>query len=154
MGCHTWFSRPITEEEFQLIKEYAPTEIYELTGDSGENLVSGQYDKILYESLMKSFRENIPCVNGQFWWQLGWGTGNPDLPNGFVHEIKGMKGLFIDVSEYTDTFRVRNYPRKVITNRRKLRKFLGKKYFDLTNKQLEKVSNFFKENYGGVITFG
>ena len=38
MGCHTWFSRPVTEEEFKLIKEYAPIEIYNLTGDSKENI--------------------------------------------------------------------------------------------------------------------
>lgn len=30
MGCHTWFSRPITDEEFKKMKEYAPREIYHL----------------------------------------------------------------------------------------------------------------------------
>ena len=34
MGCHTWFSRPITAEEFELMKQYAPTEIYNLTYNS------------------------------------------------------------------------------------------------------------------------
>lgn len=56
--------------------------------------------------------------------------------------------------EYGDTFRVNNYPSKVITCRRSLRKWMGKKYFDLTEKQLNKISKFFEENPDGVITFG
>ena len=79
MGCHTWFSRPITEKEFNLMKEYAPIQIYELTGDSKKNIENGMYDKHLYDLLMKSLKENIPCVDGRFWWQLGWGEGNPKL---------------------------------------------------------------------------
>ena len=61
MGCHTWFSRPVTEEEFKLIKEYAPIEIYNLTGDSKENIENGLYDESLYNLLMKSYNENVPC---------------------------------------------------------------------------------------------
>lgn len=64
MGCHTWFSRPITDEEFRKMKEYAPREIYQLTGNSKENVESGLYDKNLYDLLMKSYIENIPCVYG------------------------------------------------------------------------------------------
>lgn len=155
MGCHTWFSRPITAEEFELIKEYAPTEMYDLIGDSNENIKIGIYDKTLYESLMKSYNENIPCVYGKYWWQLGWGSSNPKLMNGqaYAHEIRGRKKLYIDVPEYGDTFRVNNYPSKVITCRRSLRKWMGKKYFDLTEKQLNKISKFFEENPDGVITF-
>lgn len=156
MGCHTWFSRPITAEEFELIKEYAPTEMYDLIGDSNENIKMGTYDKTLYESLMKSYDENIPCVHGKYWWQLGWGSSNPKLMSGqaYTHEIHGRKKLCIDVPEYGDTFRVNNYPSKVITCRRSLRKWMGKKYFDLTEKQLNKISKFFEENPDGVITFG
>ncbi len=93
MGCHTWFSRPITAEEFELIKEYAPTEMYDLIGDSNENIKMGTYDKTLYESLMKSYDENIPCVHGKYWWQLGWGSSNPKLMSGqaYTHEIHGRK---------------------------------------------------------------
>lgn len=155
MGCHTWFSRPITEKEFNLMKEYAPIEIYELTGDSKKNIENGMYDKHLYDLLMKSLKENIPCVDGKFWWQLGWGEGNPKLGiDSFTHEIQGYKNLFIDVSEYHDLFRVRNYPHKVITSRRNLRRFMRKKYFKLTSEQLEKCTEFFQKYPGGVITFG
>lgn len=98
MGCHTYFSRPITEEEFQKMKEYAPTEIYNLAGD-------------------------------------------PKLK------------LFVEVDEYYDLFRIGHYPRKIIRNRKELRKYLRKRYFQLTDEQLEKISEFFKRYPGGVITF-
>lgn len=104
---------------------------------------------------MKSLKENIPCVDGKFWWQLGWGEGNPELgTDSFTHEIKGYKNLFVDVPEYHDLFRVRNYPHKVITSRRNLRRFMRKKYFKLTSEQLEKCTEFFQKYPGGVITFG
>lgn len=156
MGCHTWFGRPITANEFELMKEYAPIEIYNLTGNSNENIQNGFYDKVLFESLMKSYNQDIPCVYGKYWWQLGYGRGNPKWMNGeaFVYEVRKKNGLFVDIDKYHDTFRIHNYPQKVITSRRNLRKFMRKRYFDLEEWQLEKVSEFFKENPGGVITFG
>lgn len=157
MGCHTWFSRPITQEEFQLIKEYAPTEIYNMCGDSKENIGTGLYDKYLYDSLMLSYNENIPCVYGRFWWELGYGASNPELLDGednYVHTIRGTNTLYIDVKEYHDTFRVKNYPRKIIHNRRELRRWMRKRYFELEDWQLEKVSDFFKKYPKGIIRFG
>lgn len=62
MECHTWFMSPIKEEEFQLMKEYAPTEIFDLTGKTDENIEKDLYDGSLYRMLMKSYKENIPCV--------------------------------------------------------------------------------------------
>ena len=147
MGCHTWFSRPITEEEFKLMRDYAPTEIYNTT----------LYDDCLYKSLMNSYTEDIPCVYGKYWWQLGYGSSNPQLLDGehnYIHEIRGCKGLFVDVSKYHDTFRVKNYPSKVIRNRKELRRWMKKRYFELENWQLERISEFFRENPNGVITFG
>lgn len=138
MGCHTWFSRPITDEEFEKMKENAPSEIYYLTGDSKKNIEIGLYDKNLYDLLMKSYNENIPCVYGFYWWQLGYGSG---LDNTY-HEIGKCSKLYTDVLEYYDTFRIFNYPRKIIRSRRDLRRFLRKRYFELTDKQLERVSQF------------
>lgn len=152
MGCHTWFSRPLTENEFKLVKEYAPTEIELLVGPN-----SGIYDKHLYELLMKSYNENIACVYNKYWWQLGYGSSNPNLLRGehnYIHEIKGHYGLYVDIEKYHDIFRVKNYPTKVIHNRRELRKWMKKKYFELTDYQLEKISEFFREYPDGVITFG
>lgn len=129
MGCHTWFSRPVTKEEFKFIKEYAPTEIYNLCGNSKENIEYGFYDKHLYDLLMKSYNEDVPCVYGKYWWQLGYGSNSPNLSNGeynYAHEIKGHNGLFIDVSECIDIFRVENYPSKVIHSRRELRRWMRK----------------------------
>ena len=145
MGCHTWFSRPLTEEEFKLMRDYAPTEIYNTT----------LYDDCLYKLLMKSYNEDIPCVYGKYWWQLGYGSGNPELgEHNCIHEIRGHKGLFVDIDEYHDTFRVKHYPSKVIHSRRELRRWMRKRYFELEDWQLEKISEFFRENPDGIITFG
>ena len=141
MGCHTWFYRPLTEEEFKDMKKHAPDEIMEL--------LAGDNDKILRYLLMKSYKENKPCAYGKFWWQLGWGAGRL-----YPTQLKGERRLFVQVCKYHDIFRVKNYPRKVIHNRRELRRFLRKEYFTLTQTQLERISEFFQKYKGGVIHFG
>ena len=182
MGCHTWFKRPLTEDEFRLMKEYAPTEIYELVGKGNTYL----YDKSLYEMLMKSYNEDINCVYGKKWCQLGYGSGNPEFIETHgsslsVSEIDGRlyvdmsfssdicqnkygvsiwkfyethEKLGVDFPYFHDVFRIRNYPRKVIHNRRELRKYLRKRYFELSEYQLDRISKFFELYPGGVITFG
>lgn len=50
--------------------------MFDLAGDPNLNYM---YDSGLYNSLMKSYTENIPCVDGYFWWQLFYGTGNPEF---------------------------------------------------------------------------
>ena len=37
MGCHTWFSRPVTEEELAVFKSHAIEDAYNLWGDTEEN---------------------------------------------------------------------------------------------------------------------
>ena len=157
MGCHTWFRRPLTEDEFELMKEYAPTDIYNLTGNREELEELGLYNESLYKSLMKSYNENLPCVYGKYWWQYGYGGFNPKLADGennYISEVHGEAGLFLDVLYYHDVFRVSNYPRKVIHNKRELRRFMRKRYYELSKEQLSNISEFFRKYPGGVITFG
>ena len=149
MGCHTWCYRPMEKHEWSEMKKNAPKEILKLTGDTPDNRWTGMYDPALYDSLMRSYNENIPCVYGKYWWQLGYGSFRLNAT-----EIRGERGLFVNVRKYNDIFRVDNYPIKVIHNRRELRKWMRKRYFELEDRQLEKVSEFFREYPCGVIVFG
>ena len=182
MGCHTWFKRLLSDDEFHLMKEYAPSEIKELTLDCMSNL----YDLGLYNLLMKSYNENIPCVYGKYWYELGYGSGNPKFNqiHGNTINVSVIEGkLFVDLAfdanicenkygmkindfntdneidmidfpYFHDIFRIKNYPKKVIHNKRELRKYLRKRYFELTEYQLNRISKFFELYPGGVITFG
>lgn len=158
MGCHTWFSRPLNDFEMGLIKEYAPIEAMKLVGNTEENLKNGFYDEHLFNSLMRSIKEDIPCVDGKFYyWELGWGSSNPRLLDGernFVYTVRGDNRLHIEVPEYGDLFRVENYPSKVIHNKRELRKFLKSRYFELDQNKLDKLHEFWTKYPDGVIKFG
>lgn len=85
---------------------------------------------------------------------LDMAAATPELPGSYFHEVKGESGLFVDVEKFHDTFRVKNYPSKVIHSRKELRRWMGKKYFELKECQFEMISEFFRENPGGIITFG
>lgn len=114
-----------------------PQQKMELTGNTPANIENGMYDKNLYDKPMKSYTENLPCVYGLYWWELGYGASNPKLLNGEYNFVRPIEGkLYVCVNEYHDIFRLYNYPRKVIHNRRELRKWMGKRYFQLTNEQL------------------
>ena len=148
MECHTWFYRPVTDEEFEKAKAYAPIQIEELCGKE-----SGMYDKVLYDTLMKSYNENIPCVYGKYWYELGYGFDKrAGIPYDSIRIIRGK--LYGEAERYHDVFRVYHYPRKIIHSRHELRKFMKKKYFELEQWQLDMISKFFKENKGGIIEFG
>ena len=104
---------------------------------------------------MRSYAENIPCVYGYFWWQFRYGTGNPVFNDACFRFVDNqLSRLYVGVEGYYDLFRMRHYSQKVIRNRRELRKYLGKRYFDLTCEQLAKISEFFSKYSDGVITFG
>lgn len=147
MGCHTWFKRPLTENEFNKMKSCALEDIELFVGEG-----SGIYDKVLYESLIRSYKENVPCIAGKYyWWELGYGAFTA-----FKGESVSCHNgrLYMIVSEYHDLFRVYHYPRWEVHSRHELRKKMGKKYFNLSTEQLCRVSKFFKENKDGIITFG
>lgn len=61
--------------------------------------------------------------------------------------------IFKNIKRYHDVFRVKNYPRKIINNKRELRRYLRKKYFELEKWQLDKITEFFRENPKGITMF-
>lgn len=161
MGCHTWFSRPVTEEELEIFKTNAIEDVYNLWGDTEENKESNSVDMDKYLKVKESVENNT-----DYWWKNGYGTRIIDgeneksedvyLRNGvlYLDLSKPVYPIFENLNRYHDIFRVKNYPRKVIHSRKELRRWMKKKYFELEYWQLEKVSEFFRENPNGIITFG
>ena len=161
MGCHTWFSRPVTEEELSVFKSHAIEDAYNLWGDTEKNKEFNIVDMDRYIKVKESVENDT-----DYWWKEGYGTRiiegeiekNEDvyLRNGvlYLDLSKPICPIFENVKRYHDVFRVSNYTSKVIHSRRELRRRKRKRYFELEDWQLEKISEFFRENTNGVITFG
>ena len=161
MGCHTWFSRQVTEEELSVFKSHAIEDAYNLWGDTEENKEFNIVDMDRYIKVKESVENDT-----DYWWKEGYGTRIIDgeiekdeyvyLRNGvlYLDLARSTHPIFEHLKRYHDVFRVSNYPSKVIHSRRELRRWMRKRYFELEDWQLEKISEFFRENPGGIIAFG
>lgn len=163
MGCHTWFAKPVTDKEFEVFKANAIDDAWKLYGDTKENREFNCVDMGEYYRVKDSVEHNT-----DYWWRCGFGTTirNEDgiaekseityVVSGvmYLDLSKPTNPIFPELKRYHDVFRVKNYPTKIIRSRHELRKCMKKKYFDLDQYQLNKVSEFFMENPGGIITFG
>ena len=69
MGCHTWFSRPVTEEELAVFKSYAIEDAYNLWGDTEKNKEFNSVDMDRYLKVKDSVENNT-----DYWWKEGYGT--------------------------------------------------------------------------------
>ena len=58
MGCHTWFKRPVTEEELAVFKSYAIEDAYNLWGDTEENKEFNSVDMDRYLKVKESVENN------------------------------------------------------------------------------------------------
>ena len=161
MGCHTWFARPVTKEEFEFSESHAIEHAWRLFGDTEEN------KKFNCVEIDKYYRVKYSVENNtDYWWKNDFGTiiiENGIEKHEFVYVIKGIlyldlgksfSPIFANLERYHNIFRVKNYPSKIIHSRRELRRWMRRKYFDLEEWQLNKISKFFRENPGGIITFG
>lgn len=152
MGCHTWFARPVTNTEFEVFRNNA--------------IADAKY--LFWEDYIDEYYR-VKCsveYNTDYWWQYGFGT---TIRNGleeksehtyvidgimYLDLSKPVNPIFPELKRYHDVFRVKNYPLKKIHSRYELRKWMGKKYFGLNKQQLNKISEFFRDNPNGIITFG
>lgn len=160
MGCHTWFSRPVTKEELEVFKSHALEDAWSLWGETDFNVKYNCVDMKEYLRVKESVKNNT-----DYWWRHGYGTvieengkikrENTDVINGILHiDLSDHRDNIFDLKRYHDVFRVKNYPRTIIHSRLELRRWMKKRYFELEEWQLEKISEFFRENPGGIITFG
>lgn len=189
MGCHTWFNRKITQEEYEWMKEWAVKEAEELFLE----LEDGKHKEDL-EAVKRSVETGEACYYGMTWYEAGFGVSNPKfIERDGVHlnvryipnrKKTGVEALYVgvefnleylekfyngmsynefiktdfcnsdDYPYFCDVFRVYTYPNKVIHSKKELRRYLRKRYFELSKEQLREVSNFFRLYPGGVINFG
>ena len=167
MGCHTWFGRPITNEELYILKDEANKALLQEYNNASESeylLNTDDYNRIKdaiskndlkaiceigtanYEDFIW-FAEGKPCLDLSYRWS------EEDKEKYCIEDC--LPELFhIDKNFYHDMFRVDNYPDWVIHNKRQLRRKMKKRYFKLTQEELYNIGQFFKDYPGGVITFG
>ena len=154
MGCHIWFAGPLTDSEFQLMKDYAAIEAEQY---ADEGLIS----KAFARNVAKSVETNKPCVDGFRWYDYHYGWSNPKLPEEFRHSpiISDRGKLYICADhEFHNIARVSigiyTYPHKIIHNKKELRRYIGKRYFNITEEEHDKLTEFWMKYPGGIMQWG
>lgn len=155
MGCHIWFARPITDHEYNLMKHYALADLKDLI-ESCDCSFSDAY----INNVRKSIITGEKCIDGFAWYQYHFGIFNPELPNEFrsqtVIDIDGK--LYLTVEGFHDLAResigIYTYPKKVIHNKRELRRYIGKRYFNITEEEHKLLNLFWKKYPGGILSWG
>lgn len=159
MGCHTWFYRPLTDEEFKLVREYCIQDAEELLGDTPENRKADAVNLGYLNEVYKSFEEDIPCIFGKYyWWQMGFGFRNPKLLDKGILVVIIRNKLYVEIMDMHETARVSTgiytYPKKIIHNKKELRRYVRKRYFNLTEKDHEMLSRFWRDYPDGIMMWG
>lgn len=161
MGCHTWFCRPVTSAEFEMFRDNAIADAFYLFGNTEENKKFSCVNIDEYNRVKDSVENNT-----EYWWRYGFGTtirNGSEEKSEYTYVIDGVMYLdlgrsinpiFSELKRYHDVFRIINYSSKIIHSRIELRKWMRKKYFDLEECQLGKVSEFFRNTPFGIIRFG
>lgn len=166
MGCYPWFARPVTNDEFELMKEYCIQEAYyalmKWKTESEKRALDTLYGidpEHYYHLIVKSCMFDKPCLYGKYWYQLGWGSGNPKLSDGLsnfnTYWIKDK--LYTDIGDeryllYVEELRVvKTYPHKIIHNKKELRRYLRKKYFSLSKETHEALSELWAKYPGSIL---
>ena len=144
MGCHTWFQRQLTEKEVEEAKIRSLKNIERDRNDPDLDLPQQYFDRC-----EKAVNENDLEYIAVWSWDFDT-TG--DIPK--TEYLNGK--IYADVDEFHDLFRIYTYPEKqVIRNKRQLRRWLRKRYFELITPEVSKeLTRFWQKYPGGVITFG
>lgn len=158
MGCHIWFARPLTDREFNLMKDYAVKDISRYVNKQADYGVSEAYVNLV----KRSVETGEKCIYGHAWYEYCYGSTNPELGYEFfdfqpiVHDRNGK--LYICVPDFHNVCResigIYTYPHKFIHNKRELRRYIGKKYFNITEHEHWVLDFFWKKYPGGIMLWG
>lgn len=153
MGCHVWFFRPMTDEEFEKMKAEAYNHALEVGKKClQDGCLSQNFFSYTLPSLKKSIEENIPCVEEKFYWfELGWGWKDNHT---LVECINGK--MYVEVDGFFDVARcIYTYPKKKIYSYKQYKRYVGKKWYtDVTDEDKRMLREFFNKYPKGCICFG
>lgn len=153
MGCHIWFSRPITDHEYNLMKEYALTDLMDLIKN-----YHCSFSNVYIDGVKRSIETGEKCIDGFAWYQYHFGCYNPALPEEFRRQVITDIGdkLYLSIEGFDDLAResigIYTYPKKVIHNKHELRRYIGKRYFNITKEEHELMDLFWKMYPGGILS--
>ena len=163
MGCHVWFTRPITDDEFNLMKAYAVYDVekreHGLVKYCSEQGLTYTVNQAFINAVARSVETGEPQAElyNSTWWQLGYGSNNPALGEDFDVEVWNGT-LYVFCSEYHNTTRISTgiytYPRKIIHNKHELRRYIRKRYFNITSEEHAKLDEFWKKYPDGIMRWG
>lgn len=86
MGCHTWFSRPVTKEELEVFKNNAIAD--------AKYLCFSDYIDEYYR-----VKSSVEC-NSDYWWMYGYGTtirNGSEKKTEYTYVMDGI--MYLDLSE-------------------------------------------------------
>lgn len=156
MGCYTWFYRPMTEKEFETMKESA---YYHASVASQFDVTLGYITESerqwFLRGMKKSIEMNVPSVyNECYWYELGYGWDKKHN-KGFKTSRCIENKMYMEVFEFDGECRwIRTYPRKVIHSYKQYKKYLRNKWYNIPASEKERLKRFFEQYPGGVIVFG
>jgi len=143
MGCHTWFYKRTTIDEIQKSKY-----VQELK-DECDVEIDFQYKELSkipdFDIHLNGYFRRIPIQRNPKTRdkQAKYHYLNPKYI--YYEEVKA--------SNFHDTFRIKNYPYKKIHNLRQLKRYLGKRYYKLTEEQINRLKLFWTIYPNGMIDF-
>ena len=133
MGCHTWFYKRLTAKEIERAKTKAEVIVSECILSNDLNCAKYIADSI---------------DNCDYKWLLaGYG-----FDKGLV--IQHHNIFYLTVCNYHDIFRVKNYPKKKLLSYKQLKKWMGRRWYELNAEQKDRLRMFWKKYPKGLIKFG
>jgi len=180
MGCHSWFARPLTDEETENLRQACIKDIQRFRNKD----IDG-YDDLFLHLIEESARTNKPFTDPAlpkkkyYWFQFGWGEdyikaiqripdefsddslranfGGVHVVPIYVYDTKRKTGeykLYVDIKLHNVARLKFTYPKRIVHNKYELRKLLKKDYFKITESDHEKLSAFWKMFPEGIMFYG